>query len=382
MRILGAVLMAVLLSGCVVKDALPRYGEPEGYSWCGQRFLDLPLNRGVDGLVYPAALFGHSHPRSAPPPVVTPGGPWPFEAARSSDGECPAGSPFALAARGYPYVLVGAYVLQLENPAELDLLPVDYLQERVDLRTPADADGRRGFRAGTWIHLREDGGREVVIGFAGTNDARDWFLQNMPPWTGEQFRMAREYVARIRAMPEFEGMPLHVAGFSLGGGLAVHVAMHEDTRALVDDAWALNRSPRDGLWSTAENRQVAADADIFAIANAGEVLGDFRTRAGFAQCRRYSGGYVMVDSSSVWGHGRYVLARQVMHYADRYLVATTQVPEGASRPLQALPGHLDAQGQLTGRPSVACKDDYREHISTCRLAVAQGLPCPQRGQRR
>lgn len=381
MRMLGAVLIAVLLPGCALK-ILPQHGKVEGYVWCGQRYMDLPLNEGIDGHFYPVDALYFSHPRSSTPPSVTPGGAWPFDQGPSDDGTCPAGSPYALAARGYPYVLVGAYMLQLEGPSDLDLLPVDYLEERVDLRSPEDVDGTRGFRAGTFIHTREDGVRELVIGFTGSNDARDWLRHNMVPWRGEQFRMAREYVARIHAMPEFAGMPLHAAGFSLGGGLAVHVAMHEDTRDLVDDAWALNRSPRDGIWITRESRRIAEGADVFAIANAGEFLGGFRGRRGFAQCRRFSAGYKLVDSSSLWGHGRYVLARQVMHHADRYLVATDQVREGASRPLQALPGHLDEQGQFTGTASEACTEGDRVHIADCRLAVAQGLPCPQRGQRR
>lgn len=232
----------------------------------------------------------------------------------------------AIARGGYIYSLASSLALENDPPwfrANNRLREVD-----------RKAHDRTDFLAKTFelMDVENPGGiDEIVIAYAGSDSWYDWIFVNLPfggaPAHYEQGRIyAKEiynrYKERMGTVP-----PIVVTGASLGGGIAVHVTKHNDTRKLITKAWVFNSSPKTLVDSTEDDR-------IWAASMKGEVL--FPIRAWFRVARGLGGiglvqghsyhGYNLVHSNFVFQHYNYVLTRNLLHAADYALKIPHAIP--------------------------------------------------------
>jgi hypothetical protein len=269
----------MFLSGCASirgsgLSILPsNWGNEEGYIWCNARYLDI--------WAYPNPI------KVTPPKDVR----------------------LTLASRGYIYALAAGLTLQKPGESEdKHFRAPEYLirDKALEVNKP-----NIGFQASTFTYRDPSNptrAPEIIVAFRGSDEWTDYWKHNFALWSEpEQYAPARDYVKRVAAV--YPGWRLVVAGFSLGGGLAVHVILHEDTSSLVAEAWALNPSPRIGV----EKRQ---DPRIFMAAVEGELLEIFRSGGMGATNGHFSNKFGLINSSSVYGHSRWVLMRQMLYFAD------------------------------------------------------------------
>lgn len=231
-----------------------------------------------------------------------------------------------VAKRGYLYVLAAALALQKDSPeSQAHFFGTPERMKLVD--KPGKTDS--GFEVSTFaIYSSRDPTmlQEVVIAFAGSNDAADWFLTN----TGldkRQFDEAVAYVVKIAKRPEYQDTRIVLSGYSLGGGLAVHATKNPASSVYVKEAWALNPSPRTRVDKKPDER-------IWLAAVRKEILSNFRRNLG-AYPEHVATDYYFVKAHSSYSHFRYVLTRNILFSAD---IAMTEDPENPSKaePLQVL----------------------------------------------
>jgi hypothetical protein len=249
------------------------WGNEEGYIWCNARYLD---------------IYAYPDPIAVDPPRDT---------------------RLRLAARGYPYAVAASLTLQKPGKSEdKHFASPTFLEQDPSLNVD---DPSSGFQAATFRLRPPDqrlGAQEIVVAFRGSDTWRDYWKHNLAVfWSPAQFRPARDYVQRVSE--KYPGQRLVVAGFSLGGGLAVHVTQHPDTSQLISEAWALNPSPRTGVPEKVDRR-------IYTVAVSGEILAAVRRNGLGAPEQQYSNDFGLLRSSSVYGHSRWVLTRQMLGYAD------------------------------------------------------------------
>ncbi|NWA09752.1 DUF2974 domain-containing protein [Pseudomonas gingeri] len=214
-----------------------------------------------------------------------------------------------LAQRGYLYSTAAVLTLQKENSdPDFNFKKPDYLTEITSLTE----DQSNGFQATTYIHKDPRTGTplEAIIAFRGSDQIfKDYILHNFSPWP-IQFKPARDYVKKVSRDPATKGLKLIVTGYSLGGGLAVHVTKNPETSNYISQAWAFNPSWRIG--DVNEN----TDPRIFLMANKYEVLNAHdRSKIG-APASQTDTDYDLVRSSAIYGHYRWVLERDILIYAD------------------------------------------------------------------
>ncbi|GAB3383879.1 Mbeg1-like protein [Lysobacter fragariae] len=261
---------------------------------------------------------------------------------------------FPIAKRGYPYALASTLVLQ--DGGGLDhAFSGDQVLTRVDWLTDAN-NGHGGFYAATFTRkLGNEMPDEVIVAFRGTNDTRDWLLHNLSPFP-EQYRQARRYVERVAsALPV--RTRLVVTGHSLGGGLAAHVAQHRDTRDLVQEAWVFNPSPRDGVWTH-------ETPNIWFASSKGEILNAFRWDYVGAPKNQRTTEFKLIDASSVYRHFRYVITREILHYAD-----LTEHVEGGRKSTTTIPLQI-----LERSDGSRCSPEYAAKIVELRKAYDIKFP--------
>ncbi|CAH1043795.1 Mbeg1-like protein [Halomonas sp. TD01] len=239
-----------------------------------------------------------------------------------------------VAKNGYLYAFLGAYAFQKDSKGGSDHLFVlpEYI-ERVE--SLSEQDDETGFEAEVFkVYSSQSNLFEVVIVFIGSNDMADW-RTNFSFINRRQYDQARNYVLNVEK--EFPEMKFVVAGYSLGGGLAVHVTKHEQTSAKVQQAWAFNSSPK--TWGDGSNDariwQASMSRDALKIAR----LPIFRVLPGVSRIGAGSGqraeNYYLVESNRVYAHFRWVLARDMLHVADLALYKEG-VEEESSKPLHLL----------------------------------------------
>ncbi|ELI6432109.1 DUF2974 domain-containing protein [Aeromonas salmonicida subsp. salmonicida] len=303
----------LILSSCSLMPS--NWGKEEGFVWCNARYLDLTS---------PAYKY---------PNTVNP----------NKDKR------FKLAYEGYIYALLGAVVLQKEQEHEDKhfALP-DYIE--VD----STRDDKTGFQASAFIvYTNSDKTqiKEVVIAFRGTDQFwTDYSKHNLSPFPA-QYKPAEDYVLEISN--KYNDRRIVVTGYSLGGGLAMHVLHNERTSPKISQAWAFNSSPRTG-------EKIKVDSRLFLISAKGEVLDLPRKvlRKGIkslgALDDHFSDDYDLVAASSIYLHGRWVLARQILIFADMvYFEKSGRQPSYISPPLEILKLANAAQG---------CTEEYREFL--------------------
>ncbi|GGO86264.1 hypothetical protein GCM10011348_36720 [Marinobacterium nitratireducens] len=285
-----SVLFVVLLSGCGIMPA--NWGKLEGRAWCDVRYLDV-VKKYQD--------YNTAGPKFR--------------------------KRLQLSKSGYIYAIAAVLPLQRANK-ELDFHfdKPERLKEVVELRENLE----NGFDAMTFV-LHDEFGTpiNIIISFGGSNQFRDYLLHNF--WIFPvQFDDARAYVDKVKQSAIAERLPIIAVGASLGGGLAVHVKNHDDTKKVIAEAWAFNPSPRIGV----EHKD--DDNKIFMLANKYEILNYFRRDNLGALEKNVAKDYKLIKSSSIYAHYRWVLTRQVLHFADLALYFESGKSRKLTEPMRIL----------------------------------------------
>lgn len=211
-----------------------------------------------------------------------------------------------LSKAGYIYAVAAVLPLQIGNDeTEFHFGTPERLSEVSDLRISKE----NGFQAMTFL-LKDDKGvpTAVVISFAGSNEYRDYFLHNFALFP-VQFADARDYTYRVANDIRFSGLRVVATGVSLGAGLAVHVKKTRPTSKFVNEVWAFNPSPR-------TDAPANLDPDIYLLANKYELLNQFERSHLGASTAHTATDFGLINSSSFYAHYRWVITRQILHYAD------------------------------------------------------------------
>ncbi|WP_116365139.1 Mbeg1-like protein [Parahaliea mediterranea] len=276
----SSIFLFILASGCASirgtgLSILPKnWGNEEGYIWCNARYLD---------------INAYKESGSAKP---------------ESDLK------LALARKGYIYALAAGLTLQKSGESEDKHFFAPDSLRRID--TLNVDDRKSGFQASTFEYYGS-GDRfsspKIIIAFRGSDEFYpDYLKHNFALWWEPvQFKPAREYVKKVAKT--YPSNDLIATGFSLGGGLAIHVLQSKPTSSLITQAWAFNPSHRTGVKKSPSDR-------LYLAAVEGEILELFRTDGLGAIEGHYSNEYGLINSSSIYGHSRWVLIRQMLYYAD------------------------------------------------------------------
>jgi Protein of unknown function (DUF2974) len=92
-----------------------------------------------------------------------------------------------------------------------------------------------------------ENGRVIALAvvFEGTNgNIADW-KANLSVWREPvQYAQAQAHVERLRAEPRYRDVPIVLVGHSLGGGIAINVALRQSSPERPLDVYAFNTSPR------------------------------------------------------------------------------------------------------------------------------------------
>jgi dienelactone hydrolase len=232
-----------------------------------------------------------------------------------------------LARDGYIYAVAATLTLQREDKGSQFNFQQPSVLKSVDSLTE---DKFNGFQAETFIY-DHDGKKEAVIAFRGSDQfIIDYLFQNFAIWQ-VQNPSARDYVKRVASDPAVKGMDIVVVGNSLGGGLAAHVAYHPETRKFIKSAWVFNPSPRTGV-----AKPQREDPRMHMLATTQEILGVSERRKIGAFHENRSEEFDLVSSSSIYSHYRWVLARQVLWYADLSYFVESGRKSSSTPPLEIL----------------------------------------------
>jgi len=253
-----------------------------------------------------------------------------------------------LSKEGYIYAVAAVLPLQQNGKeSEFYFSPPDRLQEIKELKRKDVS----GFEAMTFV-LNDDEGKptKTIISFAGSNQWRDYLLHNF--WiTPIQFDNARAYVDEVLNYPVAGNLPLIATGVSLGGGLAVHVKKDNKTSKYIQEAWAFNPSNRIQA-DSAEN------PNIYLLANDYEILKKLNRENIGAYPENTSDDFDLIRSSSIYAHYRWVVTRQILHYADLAIYFETERSSDTTEPMRIL------QSQQISRE--VCTKDIRDSINNDR----------------
>lgn len=242
-----------------------------------------------------------------------------------------------IAKRGYLYAMAAALALQKNNRegrAYHFALPAR--MREID-RPSRDISG---FEAATFeIHAADatQGLQEIVIAFTGSNDETDWKETNFGT-DQRQYLLARRYLKKIAARPEYQGVRKVVTGFSLGGALAVHVTKHVETSALVHETWAFNPSPKTWVSGRPDARiwLAAVEHEALHYARHNPLLSVLPGVAEIgAPSSQTAEDFYLLEANPVYSHFRWVLTRNLLHVAD-LAIQNEQTAHATSEPLEIL----------------------------------------------
>lgn len=227
------------------------------------------------------------------------------------------------AVNGYMYSLAAALTLQSDDINDKEARAHYFKRpERLKIfdqpkRTPS------GFEVITFKlkPLDEDGQEEFIIAFAGSNDRSDWLSTNLNPFGRNQYTEAVNYTKNILGRDDVKGRKVVLAGISLGGGLVIHVLKHQELEPLIDEAWAINPSPKIYSSTAATERM---KKKTWLVYSGGEILSWARgwlqpfivgagpIEAGVGQTAEFN----LIKSNRIYAHFRWGITRQMLWVAD------------------------------------------------------------------
>ncbi|SDB53834.1 Protein of unknown function [Pseudomonas sp. NFACC23-1] len=280
-RVAVAILLALTVSGCSSFrfSPFPKFGgKIEGVAWCSKRYLDMV-----------------NEYQKAPKDI---------------DSEY--GKKLRLSKDGYIYALAATLTLEKDNSEkQYNFGPIKNLTKIPSL----SVDKLNGFQAETFTFPDPRGKKQLIIAFRGSDQFLiDYLGQNFGFWQ-IQNSSAREYVLnamhyRDTHKDEFSDKVV-VTGNSLGGALAAHVTNTKYTEKFITEAWLFNPSPRPGV-----SPPQGGNPKIRLLSTRSEILNiSSRSQIGVQERNKYTD-FDLIESSSFYNHYRWVLAREILWYAD------------------------------------------------------------------
>ncbi|MBD9412132.1 hypothetical protein [Stutzerimonas stutzeri] len=225
--------------------------------------------------------------------------------------------------KGYMYALSAALALQSDDPRDLEARAHHFaIPRRLEVVDKPDRL-RSGFEVITFrLKPLVAGEREeIIIAFAGSNDRSDWITTNLNPFGKKQYDEAVEYTQNIIASGVAKNRRLVVAGISLGGGLAIHVLKNEALEPYIDEAWAINPSPKiyASLPATAAMKSktwlVYSDREILTWGR-GPLRHFIRGGGSIEPGPGQTAVFKLLSSNRTYAHFRWGIARQMLWVAD------------------------------------------------------------------
>lgn len=141
----------------------------------------------------------------------------------------------SLAADAFVYAMLANNIYGDDNDKPAFITPGWTVLER----TTAES----GFKADL-VEGRIDDRRVLAVVFEGTHGWRDW-QANLSLWPEPvQYGQAQQYVAKLLEKMAYKDAKIVLVGHSLGGGIAINVAMRQATVHRPLDVYAFNSSPR------------------------------------------------------------------------------------------------------------------------------------------
>jgi hypothetical protein len=167
-----------------------------------------------------------------------------------------------------------------------------------------------GFAAKSYLLTKSDGSVELVISYNGSDSILDYLAQNFSIFLFQN-KYARKYLEFVVNRKPDGIDRVVVTGYSLGGGLAAHVTKYPSKySSAINQAWLFNPSPRIGdVNSNIDDR-------IYLLSTEYEVLNKLNREKLGASDQHTMKTYNLIKSSSIYNHYRWVLAREVLQYAD------------------------------------------------------------------
>lgn len=175
--------------------------------------------------------------------------------------------------------------------------------------------------------------KEIIIAFAGSNEPLDWWT-NLTLRGRIHYALSRDYVQDVYAKYSSpNSVPLTVAGYSLGGGLALHAIKNKHTSGLVNKAYVFNTSPKtysldisrdDRVWATSVDNEALKGFRIFMRSLGASIAPDDQRAEGFN----------LILKNPIEGHFNYILTRSILHTAD--IALTEQDSKSVTEPLRIL----------------------------------------------
>lgn len=213
--------------------------------------------------------------------------------------------------------------------------------------------GKSGFQARAFLLYDKKQANRIealIVAYTGSQSRdfwNDWIVVNAFG-SQSQHDQARELLKLLSK--KYSNIPKRVVtGFSLGGALAAHVALHPDTSKLVTEVWTFNPSGRiydprsiEEKIKTADS--VKRDQRFWLVANYVEGVRYTRTNiARFvrgvdwipAPYHQFINKVELINTNPVQGHYRYILFRDLMFAAEQD-ARIRGIPTELNEPLEIL----------------------------------------------
>lgn len=288
---LNCIFLLITLGGCSILPV--NVGKLEGKVWCNDRYL--------------TKIKGSQRPEFAK-------------------------SKLEISKNAYEYAVIALLPLQKEDvdtnfhfdtPENVKHLE-EFDSERIE------GMSRFGFSAKSYLLKKTDGSIELVIAYNGSDSILDYLVQNFSIFLFQN-KYARRYLEYVVDRKPDGVNRIVVTGYSLGGGLAAHVTKYSSKYSSdIKQAWLFNPSPRVGDVNS------NIDGRIYLLSTKYEVLNKLDRKKLGASDTHTMDTYDLIKSSSIYNHYRWVLAREILQYADAAYWYDDKLTEEESPPMKIL----------------------------------------------